>query len=215
MHSCMHAWMGRRAIGHTAIGHTAPTPISHIAHPSHTPTWLKSHVHYESFRTHAPRDVPKINTHAVGWTSTHPPTASVKLLFDVHFSRQIHAMCRFADLPICRSRAPGRTRGWWLLRARRTRSRLWVSRTTTETTRTTTETTCIRRRRAWNHTRGDGRGVSRRVDDVYDDDGDGTVAPIVVIRRPSSVRRRRRRTHTRAHAHSAHACLNTRRTRAS
>ena len=105
MHSCMHAWMGRRAIGHTAIGHTAPTPISHIAHPSHTPTWLKSHVHYESFRTHAPRDVPKINTHAVGWTSTHPPTASViiRCSFFAANPRDV-PICRSADLPIARPR---------------------------------------------------------------------------------------------------------------
>ena len=212
MHACMDGTSGDRTYGDRTYG--THTHIPHRTHIAHT-HMAKITRPLRRIRAHAPRDVPKINTHAVGWTSTHPPTASVKLLFDVHFSRQIHAMCRFADLPICRSRAPGRTRGWWLLRARRTRSRLWVSRTTTETTRTTTETTCIRRRRAWNHTRGDGRGVSRRVDDVYDDDGDGTVAPIVVIRRPSSVRRRRRRTHTRAHAHSAHACLNTRRTRAS
>lgn len=193
MHACMHSWMGRRAIGHTAIGHTAPTPISHVAHTSHTPTWLKSHVHYESFRTHAPRDVPKINTHAVGWTSTHPPTASViiRCSFFAANPRDV-PMCRSADLPIARTR----TDAWVVVG---TRSRLWVSRTTTETTRTTTETTCIRRRRAWNHTRGDGRGVSRRVDDVYDDDGDGTVAPIVVIRRPSSVRpTTSSNTHTRA-----------------
>ncbi len=202
MHAFMDGTSGDRTYGDRTYG-------THTHIPHRTPTWLKSHVHYESFRTHAPRDVPKINTHAVGWTSTHPPTASViiRCSFFAANPRDV-PICRSADLPIARTRTDA-----WVVVV--TRSRLWVSRTTTETTRTTTETTCIRRRRAWNHTRGDGRGVSRRVDDVYDDDGDGTVAPIVVIRRPPSVRRRRRRTHTRAHAHSAHACLNTRRTRAS
>ena len=96
----MHAWMGRRAIGHTAIGHTAPTPISHIAHTSHTPTWLKSHVHYDAS---APTRRVMCQKSTPTRSDGHPPIPRRHPLS--YYSMFIFRgkSTRFADLPICRS----------------------------------------------------------------------------------------------------------------
>ena len=102
MHACMDGTSGDRTYGDRTYG--THTHIPHRTHIAHT-HMAKITRPLRRIRAHAPRDVPKINTHAVGWTSTHPPTASViiRCSFFAANPRDV-PICRSADLPIARPR---------------------------------------------------------------------------------------------------------------